>query len=413
MVDRLISIDTAKDATEQLPVEVRTEMDALWVSERDALQVHKAGVETITGQKSFTAKTFTKDVEVTPPAAGGTASLRLNNGAGQTWELGSTAAALLALLDVTNSRVPFSVAANAVANAVRILASTVQVGVDLDLAGHNLLNTGNVNVANGLLQLDNNGRVPTAQLTVDAMQWKGTWNASTNTPTLVDGTGSAGDTYRVTVAGSRDLGSGSQTFDVGDWVILSEASVWQKADMTDAVASVAGLTGAITAANLRTALTLVIGTNVQAWDADLDAIAALTTTATGRSLLAIADAAAGRTILAARAQDPRPLTVTSSATPMSAWNWDNHDELVITALATTITTMTSTLTGTTPTGPRPWVARIKDNGTAQPITAWGSLFRGVGVTLPTTTVAGKYMYLAGKWNPTDAKIDVLSVQQEL
>lgn len=327
--------------------------------------------------------------------------------------MGSTAAALWALLDVTNNRVPFSVAANAITNALRILSTAVQLGVDLDLAGNNLLNVGNVNVANGLLQLDGNGRVPTAQLTVDAMQWKGTWNASSNTPTLADGTGSPGDTYRVTTAGTRDLGSGSQTFDVGDWVILSEASVWQKADMTDAVSSVAGLTGPITAANLRTALSLVVGTNVQAWDADLDAIAALATTTIGRSLLAIADQAAGRAILGARAQDPRLLSVTTSATPMSTWNWDSHDELVITAQAATITSMTSTLAGTAPSTTRQWVARIKDNGSAQAITTWGTLFRGVGVALPTTTVAGKYMYVAGKWNPTDSKIDVLSIQQEL
>lgn len=66
MVDRLISIDTAKEATEQLPVAVRAELDAFWESVRDALLVHKAGAETITGQKTFAAKTFTKDVEVTP-----------------------------------------------------------------------------------------------------------------------------------------------------------------------------------------------------------------------------------------------------------------------------------------------------------------------------------------------------------
>lgn len=46
----------------------------------------------------------------------------------------------------------------------------------------------------------------------------------------------------------------------------------------------------------RSSLGLVIGTNVQAYDTDLDAIAALSTTATGRSLLAAADAAAIRTI---------------------------------------------------------------------------------------------------------------------
>lgn len=44
---------------------------------------------------------------------------------------------------------------------------------------------------------------------------------------------------------------------------------------TDAVLSVAGLTGAISAAGLRTALTLVVGTDVQAFDADLSSWAAV------------------------------------------------------------------------------------------------------------------------------------------
>ena len=63
---------------------------------------------------------------------------------------------------------------------------------------------------------------------------------------------------------------------------------------TDQVLSVAGLTGAVTAAALRAALSLVIGTDVQAYDSDLQAIAALATTAFGRGLLTLADAAAAR-----------------------------------------------------------------------------------------------------------------------
>jgi len=62
----------------------------------------------------------------------------------------------------------------------------------------------------------------------------------------------------------------------------------------DAVASVAGLTGSIGAAALRSALSLVIGTDVQAQDADLQAIAALTTTAFGRDYLTLTDAAGAR-----------------------------------------------------------------------------------------------------------------------
>lgn len=53
------------------------------------------------------------------------------------------------------------------------------------------------------------------------------WNASTNTPTLADGTGRIGDLYRVATAGSRNLGSGSVTYAVNDYLIYS-GGVWTK-----------------------------------------------------------------------------------------------------------------------------------------------------------------------------------------
>lgn len=79
---------------------------------------------------------------------------------------------------------------------------------------------------NGVATLDLDGRVPYSQLPESAVEFKGYWNAATNTPTLADGTGTKGDMYYVDVAGTRDLGSGVQRFYVGDRV-LYDGSVWK------------------------------------------------------------------------------------------------------------------------------------------------------------------------------------------
>lgn len=79
----------------------------------------------------------------------------------------------------------------------------------------------------------------------DPMEYKGSWNASTNSPALADGTGNNGDVYQVTVAGSQF--SPAIAFDIGDKVVYSGATgKWEKWDMTDAVSSVNGATGAVT-----------------------------------------------------------------------------------------------------------------------------------------------------------------------
>lgn len=100
--------------------------------------------------------------------------------------------------------------------------------------------------ANGLAELDATGKVPTSQLPVSAMEYKGTWDASTNTPTLADGVGNTGDVYNTSVAGTQDLGSGNITFNIGDWVIYN-GSIWEKSSNTSEVQSVFSRTGAVTA----------------------------------------------------------------------------------------------------------------------------------------------------------------------
>jgi hypothetical protein len=81
--------------------------------------------------------------------------------------------------------------------------------------------------ANGYATLDDNGRIPYSQLPESALEYKGDWDASTNTPTLADGNGTLGDMYIVSVAGTQNLGSGSIDFIENDRVIYN-GSVWQK-----------------------------------------------------------------------------------------------------------------------------------------------------------------------------------------
>ena len=97
---------------------------------------------------------------------------------------------------------------------------------------------------NGYASLDANGKVPSSQLPSSAFEYKGNWNASTNTPTLADGTGDAGDMYRVSVAGSQDLGNGTIDFLIGDYLLYNGAE-WDKIDNTESVTSVNGATGAV------------------------------------------------------------------------------------------------------------------------------------------------------------------------
>lgn len=85
--------------------------------------------------------------------------------------------------------------------------------------------------ANGLATLDADGRIPYSQLPESAVELKGYWNANTNTPTLADGTGDDGDEYYVDVAGSQDLGSGTQYFNIGDRVLYIDG-VWKNINST-------------------------------------------------------------------------------------------------------------------------------------------------------------------------------------
>lgn len=60
-----------------------------------------------------------------------------------------------------------------------------------------------------------------------SLREQGFWDASTNTPTLSDASGTQGYYYVVSVAGTQNLGSGSQTFSIGDWVYYNSNNQWE------------------------------------------------------------------------------------------------------------------------------------------------------------------------------------------
>ena len=103
---------------------------------------------------------------------------------------------------------------------------------------------------------------------------------------------------------------------------------------------------------------------------------------------------------------PRVQSVTSSATVTPT----STDDIV------TITAQAVGLTLANPTGTlfegQSLIIRIKDNGTAQTI-AYGTNYRAVGVTLPTTTIINKTTYLGCIWNATDSKLDIIGVCTEV
>jgi hypothetical protein len=102
-----------------------------------------------------------------------------------------------------------------------------------------IVNALGINVANGIPQLDSNAKILVSQLPNSVMEYKGTWNAATNTPTLVNGTGNQGDVYLCNVAGTVNFGAGPISFNVGDQVIYS-GTIWQRASgATGTVTSVA------------------------------------------------------------------------------------------------------------------------------------------------------------------------------
>ena len=117
-----------------------------------------------------------------------------------------------------------------------------------DITGLGTASTKDAGIANGVATLDSSGQVPLSQIPpLGDLNYQGTWNATTNTPTLTSSVGTKGYYYVVSVAGTTNL-NGITDWQINDWAVFN-GSVWQKIDNTDAVTSVNGYTGTVVLTN--------------------------------------------------------------------------------------------------------------------------------------------------------------------
>lgn len=155
------------------------------------------------------------------------------------------------------------------------------------VASRDIANGGASLGADSKLRVD---QIPPALL--GAANYQGTWNATTNSPSIVSSTGTKGHYYVVATAGGSTIDTESD-WKIGDWIIFN-GSIWQKVDNTDAVITVNGFIGAVilktlhiaedtnlyftTARVLATALgglSLLTGTAISASDTVLSAMGKL------------------------------------------------------------------------------------------------------------------------------------------
>jgi hypothetical protein len=147
-------------------------------------------------------------------------------------------------------------------------AVTGKVLTGLTVTGTSIASTDSILSAFGKLQGQINDLV-------GGLQYQGTWNASTNTPTITSSVGTEGYFYIVSVAGNTTV-NGISDWKVGDWIVF-HGTTWQKVDNTESVVSVNGFVGAVTL----TTSNISEGTNL--YFTDLRARQAISLTTTGNS----------------------------------------------------------------------------------------------------------------------------------
>lgn len=164
--------------------------------------------------------------------------------------------------------------------------------------------------------------------------------------------------------------------------------------------------GTPSALTLTNATGLPISTGVSGLGANVAAALGNTTNANGGFLTTDGTATVTNKRLTLRVS-----SAASISSPL-AWNSDNFDQYAATAQAGALTINAD---AGTPTNGQKIIFRFKDNGTARALT-WTTgttnSFRAIGITLPTTTVISKTVYVGCIYNAADSRWDAVAVAQE-
>ena len=127
-----------------------------------------------------------------------------------------------------------------VANKINLVVATTTVAGKLRLAAAADLSAGTAGVA-----VDAAALKTAISGVTGGLNYQGTWNASTNSPSLTSSQGTKGFYYKVGTAGTTTL-DGNSNWNVGD-IASFNGSVWDKIDgPAEAVTTVAGRIGAVT-----------------------------------------------------------------------------------------------------------------------------------------------------------------------
>lgn len=356
MVNRLVSIDTAKTVGERFPATVITEIQEVPLVNKELDGPLIAYIQDVNG----------KTILDTVVAASAVNNLRVGNAA---------------------------------AGGSPILAAVgTDTHIDLKL----------VSKGNGLVQV--NGVAPLQGLTSTATSAGVTTLDVRSTPVQLF-TGNANHTVKLP---STSVKAGQQYLIINS----SAGAVTVQSSAANTVVILAGGTGGLITALIDTPTTNVHWTDLHygvvvasgkslsiSNTMTLAALAEGKTFTLPNDTVDVAGLQCAQTLLSTRVV-PRVGSIASSATPTA--NANLHDQYHVTALAAGA--VFGAPTGVATNG-QLLLYRIKDNGVGRSL-GWNGIFRAVGVTLPTTTVATKTHYIGTVYNSADVKWDAIYVGAE-